>query len=100
MRIITTFIFKLIIRIATANSNSNIYSNIMNERATLEVMKHTDARSSLECAAHCTQTNGCQRAQWRTSGCELLEETIQGELIVLSPEDKTIYMCKCIFLNI
>ena len=71
-----------------------IYTKIMNERAMLNVMKETDARSFLECASHCTITHGCRRAQWGTSGCELLTDAALGETIELGHEDKAIYMCK------
>ena len=79
---------------AAATTKSNIYSKIMNERAMLEVMKVTDAQSPMECAAYCTIIDGCRRAQWRTSGCELLTNTALGEPIELSYEDEAVYMCK------
>ena len=94
MKNIIVFLFELFIQMIAATTKSNIYSKVMNERAMLEVMKETDARGSMECAAHCTMTDGCRRAQWRASGCELLTDAALGEPIELGYEDKAIYMCK------
>ena len=93
MHIVIAFMIKLLVQTADASTKHNMYNTILNKRAMLDVMKETDARSSIECASHCTITNGCRRAQWRTSGCELLMETELGEAIELGYEDKAIYMC-------
>ena len=99
MWIIITFMLKLIIQIAAATIKNNIYHKIMNERAMLEIMKETDARNAMECAAHCTITDGCRSAQWRASGCELLSDTELGEHIELCHEEETIYMCMLLSLQ-
>ena len=99
MRIIIIFILKFILQIAVATVKTNMYSKMGNQTALLQVMKETDARSLMECAAHCTTTDRCRRAQWGASGCELLADTALGGLIDLTHEDKIMYMCEFYVLN-
>ena len=62
MHIVIAFMIGSLIQTADASTKHNMYNKIMNKRAMLDVMKETDARSSMECATHCTITNGCRRA--------------------------------------
>ena len=68
-----------------------------NKQTSLQVMAVTDARSSIECAVHCTVTEGCRRAQYKESGCELLSESAVGDAFELVAAEDTKYICKCQF---
>ena len=81
----------LIHRIVADISHSN-YKVIKNTRAELDIISVTDAKSLLKCTAQCTKTEGCNRANWSQSRCELLRDPIEEISFVQDSNSK--YLCK------
>ena len=69
------------------------YTILLNKRGVSEVLSVVDCKSFIQCAVQCTETPGCNHANFRNSSkCELLQGNVGVEI---DPEDEpnTKYIC-------
>ena len=89
MLTIVAFFLSSLTQIAAVTTRNHNYVTMQNKQTSLHVMVVTDARSSIECAVHCTVTEGCSRAQYKESSCELLSESAVGDDFELGTAENT-----------
>ena len=69
------------------------YTILLNKRGVGELISVTHCRSAIQCAVKCTETAGCNHANFRDSSqCELLEGAV-GADIAIEDEPNAKYIC-------
>ena len=92
-------IWLVLIEKIQAESDFKNFIVLQNKRAPeTETISVKDARSVEECAVRCKQTDGCNKANFISSSCELLRD-VNGETVIIDEEDSS-FLCKYIFFYI
>ena len=97
---IIIFGFCFIYQIGAIEINGKTFKFLKGIQANLNVTRVTDARSVVECAIHCRNAEGCSRANFRYSTCEILDVDPGRRDIELVEEHGSMYICKFCVSNL
>ena len=68
------------------------YKILKNTKAALDTISVSETSSLIKCTVLCSRTEGCNRANWSNSRCELLQDPIGDISLIEDPSVK--YICK------
>ena len=92
--LIIFFCLNLIYHISAIEINAKNYKSIKGTKANLNVTRVIKARSVVQCASHCSNAEGCARANFHDSTCKILEGVPGSGEIELVDEPNSKYICK------
>ena len=96
--VILIIIIELIAYIYCMNIKGNDFTILLNKRGIAEVFSILDANSVIQCAIHCSSTEGCNHANFRNSThCELLIGNL-GESMDITDEPNAKFICMYIVI--
>ena len=92
-------IWLVIIERIHAGTDFKNFIVLKNKRATeAETLSVTDSRSLPECSVRCKLTEGCNKANYISSSCELLRD-VNFDAIIIDEEESSL-LCKYIYFYI
>ena len=94
MNILILISLCLIYQINAIEINGKKYKSVKGIKAKLNITKVIKARSVVQCASHCSNTEGCERANFRNSSCELLDFVPRSREIELEVDQESKYICE------
>ena len=94
MNIWIIFGLNLIYKISAIEINGKNYKSVKGIKANLNVTRVIKARSAVQCASHCSNDEGCVRANFHDSTCEFLDFVPERGEIELVEERDSKYICK------
>ena len=86
----------LIYEIKAIVINEKDYKIVKGKKALLNATTVTGARSVIECATKCGNSNGCIQANFKNSKCEFLKNDSPGIEIHFEEDAGSKYICKCL----
>ena len=93
MNWIIILILEIIAHIECVDIKGFDYTILLNKRGVAEVLSVVDSNSFIQCAVQCTETPGCNHANFRDSRkCELLQGNV-GEEIEFDSDQNSKYIC-------
>ena len=96
MNMMIIVIWLWLIKRIQAGTDFRNFMVLKNKRATeIETISVTDSHSLTECAVRCKLVEGCNKANYLVSRCELFRD-VNVETVFIDEEEST-FLCKSIF---
>ena len=92
LKILLIAIYSGLINRISADFTFGNYKVLKNTKAALNAITVSKTSSLLKCTVLCSKTEGCNRANWSNSRCELLENPTGEVSLIEDPSAK--YICK------
>ena len=94
MMILIFACLSLVHQISSLEIDGEHFKSIKAIQANLNIKKVVNASSVVQCATHCSNDEGCTRANYYDSTCEMLDFEPDGGEIELVEEHNSKYICK------